>query len=478
MKAPLKNMIAVLAGDVGSRAISFLVTVYLARILAPSAFGLINIGLGVLGYLTLLNSPGIQVLEARNAAATPGGMMPRVGAILSMRLFLVPLLLIMTAAVLALTGTPAETRNVVLIYAVSLIPMAMSLDWLFQGKEDFRLITVSRLLNALLYAIVAVLLVRSAADVRLTGVAFLVGNWAAVAYMGVKYRSRFGVPPLRWDPAAWGGIMRENIPVGAAMFLTQSVTNLPPIAIAMIMSNADVGIYSAAMKLVFVVLIMDRTLNALFLPIATRYATWKPGEYPVLLSVMLKTMVVILFPLTIAAIMLAEPAVGLVFGSGYEEAVPLFRMLMAYVVVTMLNSLFVCTLMAFARTTDYAIVVGGGALLICVGVFAFTWLLGTPGAAIGIAVGETVILLFLIRKSMVVTDIPSWTTLLKPVVATAVMALTGWALMNQTRFIGWGLIYQTPIIALCISAVIYILALTLMGGIPREEFRYLKERLA
>jgi O-antigen/teichoic acid export membrane protein len=273
--------------------------------------------------------------------------------------------------------------------------------------------------------------------------------------------------------------MRENAPVGAAMFLTQSVTNLPPIAIAMIMSNADVGIYSAAMKLVFVILIMDRTLNALFLPIATRHATLKPDEYPTLLAVMLKTMVVILLPLTVAAIMLAEPAVRLLFGNGYEEAVPLFRLLMAYVVVTMLNSLFVCTLMAFAKTKEYAIVVGGGAVLICVGVFAFTWLLGTAGAAIGIAVGETVILVFLIRKSMAVTKIPSMTTLVKPVIATVVMAATGWGLMGQTPSIpgaGWGLMNQTPAVIICL--IVYVIAIALMRGIPRDEIRYLKERLA
>ena len=72
MKQPLKNIISIVSGDAGGRVIGFFVTVYLARILSPSSFGLINIGLAVLGYLSLIGSPGIQMVETRNAAAVEG----------------------------------------------------------------------------------------------------------------------------------------------------------------------------------------------------------------------------------------------------------------------------------------------------------------------------------------------------------------------------------------------------------------------
>ena len=466
MKNPLRNILAILMGDAGSRGIGFLVTVYLARILLPASFGLINIGLAVLGYLTLLNSPGIQILEARNAAATEGGMRARAGAILSFRILLAPVLLGIAWLILAAAKVNPEARDVILLYGLSLLPMALSLDWLFQGKEDFRVLTASRLLNALVFAACAVALVRTGDDVRMTAVAFLAGNIAAVAYLWAQYRRRFGPPPLGWDAAAWKGILRDNAPVGAAVLLAQSVTNLPPIAIGIMLSNTDVGMYSAAMKLAFVVLIVDRTLNAFFLPLATRYAVSRREEYPKLLGVSVNALIVALFPVLISACIVAGPGVNIVFGPGYGSAVPLFRVLTGYIFVTMLNSLFVCTLLGFGRTKQYALIHVTGALVIFAAVIAFTAIAGTLGAAWGIILGETLILMMLIRVTSRVTTVPPLSVVLKPAAAGILMAGAA-VILNGTY----------TVIALIVANLVYAAALAAIRGVPYAEIRYLRERL-
>ncbi|HMK38280.1 MAG TPA: oligosaccharide flippase family protein, partial [Bacteroidota bacterium] len=258
MKKPVGDMLAILAGDVGGRAVGFLVTLYLARVLAPASFGVINIGLAVLGYLSLLGSPGIQMVETRNAAAEDGGMPARAGAILSMRLALSPLLICLAYAAVTLGGVSGETRDVIALYSLSLVPMALSLDWLFQGKEDFRSVMISRLLNSVVFGLAVLALVRTEAQIRLTPIAFLAGNAAGTFFLGALYRRRFGLPAVRWNPSIWVELLRTNVPAGTAMFLAQSVANLPPIAIGILLSNADAGVYSAGMKLIFVLLIVDR----------------------------------------------------------------------------------------------------------------------------------------------------------------------------------------------------------------------------
>lgn len=465
MKVPLKNVIAVLTGDLGSRAIGFAVTVYLARILIPASFGLINIGLAVLGYLMLVNSPGIQILETRNAAAAEGGMLPRAGAILSLRLVLSPFLLVLTWAIVTTSGVALETRDVILLYGLSLVPMGLSLDWLFQGKEDFRQLTISRLLNALVFAAGAVIMVRTDADVRLAAIAFLAGNVAATIYLGDLYRRRYGLPTMKWDPTAWRGILRDNVPVGAAMLLAQSVTNLPPLVIGIVLTNTDVGMYSAAMKLTFVILILDRTLNALFLPVATRYAVSRTEEFPRLLEVAAKTVALVVVPVLLAACIVADPIVHLVFGPGYGAAIPLFRILTAYAGLTLLNSLFVCTLVAFGRTKLYATVMAAGAIVIFALVIGLTPFLGAPGAAWGVIIGELIILVLLIRVTSGVTRIPARTEFVKPLTAGLAMAGTAWVTIEMH-----------VLVSLLLSLASFVVVLTVSGGIPKEEFRYLKER--
>jgi O-antigen/teichoic acid export membrane protein len=465
VKTPLRNIVAILSGDVGSRIIGFFVTVYLARIFTPASFGLVNLGLAALGYLVLLNSPGIQILELRNAAATEGGMASRAGAILSMRLFLAPILLLVTAVLLHLWNVPRETSAIILLYGLSLIPMALSLDWLFGGKESFRLITASRLLNACVFGIVTVLLVRSDGDVRWTAIAFLAGNIAATLLLGFRYLKRFGAPPFAWNPGAWREILRENIPVGAAMLLSQSVINLPPLVIGVLLTNTDVGMYSAGLKLSFVILIIDRTFNALFLPVATRYAAGRPEDLKRVLDVSVKAIIAVMVPILVAACVVAGPAVRLIFGPGYDGAIPLFRIMTGYVFVTIANSLFVCTLIAYRRTKEYSRIVGAGAGVVFVSVVVLTALFGTAGAAWGTILGEAVILLLLYRATGRITALPSAGSLLRPAVAGGIMA----AVALATFPLG-------PAVSLTASFTAFGVAIVLTRGLPLDDLRYLKER--
>ncbi len=466
MKKPVGNILAILGGDAGGRAIGFLVTLYLARVLAPSSFGIMNIGLAVLGYLSLVGSPGIQIVETRNAAAEAGGMPQRVGAVLSMRLVLAAVLIPLTCAGVSWSGVPETTRDVVMLYSLSLIPMALSLDWLFQGKEDFRGVMLSRILNAVVFAVVIFLLVHSASQIRLTPLAFLAGNAAGALVLGAMYRRRFGIPELAWDPAAWVKLLRENVPAGIAVLLAQSVTNLPPIVIGILLSNAEAGIYSAGMKLIYLLLLADRTLNALFLPMATRYAVSRREEYPALLSAALTVIFVFMVPVLIATCILAGPAVLLIFGPGYEGAVPVVRVLTGFVLVTLLNSLMVCTLVAFGRTRTYSLIVSTGGLVVCAAVVVFTVLFGTPGAGGGIIAGEGIMLVLLVRAASGVAPLPSIRFLLKPAIAGAAMAASAVALSGFD-----------PLICLLGSGALFMIVVFAIDGLPRREIRYLRERL-
>jgi len=459
-------MLSVAGGDIGSRFVGFLVTLYLARVLAPSSFGIISIGLAVLGYLSLLGSPGIQMVETRNAAATEGGMAGRAGAILSMRLVLAPVLIGIGYIVMLLYGVQGDMRLVIALYSLSLVPMALSLDWLFQGKEDFRRVVIFRMLTAVVFGALVFFLVRSASGVAFTPVAFLGGNVAGAAYLGAAYFRRYGLPALSWNPKAWFRLLGENAPAGLAMLLAQSVTNLPPIVIGILLSSAQAGIFSAGMKLIFLMLIVDRTLNALFLPVATRFAVGRIDEFPELLSAALTAILVSMIPALICTGILARPLVLLLFGQGYEEAVPVVRILTGYVFLTLLNSLFVCTLMAFGRTRAYAMVVGGGAVVLCGAVVGGTALAGTAGAGWGVVAGEAIVLALLVYAASRLTHLPTVTTMLRPAIAGAAMA--GGAVM---------LAGQSPWLSACACLAIFAVVLLAIGGLPRNELRYLRERL-
>ncbi len=465
MKRPLRNVLAFLLGDAGSRLIGFLVTVYLARVLNPSGFGILNVGLAVLGHLSLLASPGINVLEARNVAASSGVQADRISGVLVTRLLLAAGICTGTWLVVRFLLPQTPTGDVVLLFVCSLFPMALLLDWFFQGKEQMGPVSISRLLSYALYGLIVLLMVRAEADVLFAPVGFLLGNFAAALFLILVFRRRFGPLALRWQPDLVKSVLSENIPVGGAMFLAQMVVNLPPLIIAAMLGNADVGLFGAAMKIVFLFLLIDRLFNTLFLPVVTRYVATRMSEVEFLLSVTLKLIALVMLPVTVAGIFFAPWLIKTIYASGYEGGAFLLQILMPYALLTVLNSIFVCTVLGGAHERQYVRIMVIGAIALVVALVLLTLIAGGPGAALGVVFSEAVVVLLMLREARTIAELPGLRVLLWPLIGTGVMVAT--LLVLQPIGLAAGLI---------VGLLFYVLIVRYGGGVGREEFRYLRER--
>lgn len=465
MKRPLQNTLAFVLGDAGSRLIGFLVTVYLARVLEPSAFGVMNIGLAVLGYLLLAGSPGIQTLETRNVASTRGINERRVGGVLAVRLILALVLWVGVCVVVMLFVRDETVRNIILLYTVALVPLALGLDWFFQGREDFVLVSISRILFALVYGLLVYLLVRSPEHVLATPLALVIGHAVSVCLLVGVYTLRHGRPRLDWNAGQWKEILAANVPVGFANFLAQSVANLPPLIIGIVLTTVEVGVYSASMKLAFLFLMADRVLNALFLPVISRSWASKPGETPQLLAITWKVIAFLVIPLAGIGVALSKALVEIVFGSEYHEAAGILTVLMGYVVLTLLNSVLVNTLIGARLEQSYVRIMAVSTLVLAAAVLILTMIGGITGAAWGVVAGEMISLVLLIRAVEKHAGISLVALSARPVISGV--------LMSSCLFFLNGI---NPVVLALLGCSVFAGTMIITKGIGVEEFRYLKER--
>lgn len=465
MKRPLRNVLSLLAGDVGSRVLGFFITIYLARVLEASAFGIVNIGFGVLGYLMLVASPGIQVLETRNAAADIGINQERINTILSLRLTLALALIAVTALLANVLIHSEETRQSIIYFSVSLIPLSLFLDWFFQGKEEFGSVSAARLLSYVMYGGCVLVVVSSAADVRMVPVAFAVGSAAATLFLFLKYHA-FGRFTYSWEPAQWKSVLRANVPVGFSMFLAQSAVNLPAIVIGWLVTTAEAGIFSAALKIIFVLLMLDRILNAVLLPAATRYFTQRADDVPRFLSRVTKFVVVALIPITLIGIALSSEIIRVAFGEMYDAAVLPLQLLMGYFFLTVLNSIFVCGLIAAGREQEYTRAINIGSTVFVIGIVGGTAMFGMPGAAYGVVLGECITVLLTVSAMKKFVHIPWMQTLTRPALAGLAMIIAMVLLRSQQN-----------LVASAIGLLVFIGSLIMLRAIDAGDIQFLRERL-
>jgi O-antigen/teichoic acid export membrane protein len=462
----MRNILSYVAGDAGSRLLGFLVAIYLARILAPAGFGLISIGLAVLGHLMLIASPGIQMLETRNVAASREVRLDRAAGVLSLRVGLAVVLILGTLVVAWVWMGSTPTRDIVLLYVACLLPMSVFLDWFFQGKEEFHIVGLARVTQYLVYGSLAVLLIQGEDDVLFAPVAFFAGSLAGSLLLLGFYRFRHGGLKFSWAPDLWWSILRENAPVGGVVFIAQMVTNLPPIIIALILTTADVGVYSGAMRLAFVVLFIDRLVNALFLPLVTRHLNGIVEEAAYLVRLASRVVVILIFPLVLCGIIGAQEIVLFLFGPGFEGAAPVFQVLLCYVALTIVNTVFVCTLIGGGREKQYSRIMFIGSLILVLLMIGFTYLFGILGTAVGIVLGEAVIAVMMILETGTAEGFSDLRKATVTIVAVLGMGLAGPLLGGSGT-----------VVLVAILLLGYTVAVLGVGGLSRKDLKFLREKI-
>jgi O-antigen/teichoic acid export membrane protein len=461
VKKLVTNIAAVGAADAGARLIGFFTTAYLGRVLGSEGFGLVGIGLAVAGYLYLLASPGIHVTGTRDIAAGSEESGSIVTRVMSFRMLAAPLLLGL-AAIAVLAWRPAGTAAATLIVAsAAIVPMAFSFDWYFQGKEQFILLSVQKILGALAFLLAAVVLVGGSDDAPAAAGAFVVGTAVASVYSYVAFRRR-EVLRLSWAPIAWKRMLEGSAPVALSSLFGQTATGFPLLVAGAMLSAQSAGLMNAAVKLVLLALIMDRVFATLFLPSLARAES--PSGRARIVRLGVRIMVMLALPVAVGGWVLAPWLMTLVFGGGFEGAVGPFRILLVYLVATLVNTTFVSALIVARRERLYFNIMLVGALVTAAAALVLTPVAGIEGTAASVSLGEVVMtgLFALVLKSAGVLE--GGSEIVPVIVAGAGMAAVVGALsmLSLPLAVGGGLGVYTGIVAL-------------MKGFTGDDLRLLRE---
>lgn len=409
MKRASKNFLSIIGSDIGRRVIGFFTVAYLARKLGTADFGIINIAFTVLSYAVMASAGGLGTYGAREIAKGSNSV---VNLILSIRIITALIAYALVAAVALLMIPNPIIVQVILIACVTLFANALMLEWFFQGREAMGMIGVGRLISAVVYFLFVILFVRAPGDIRWVAIAAVAGDVLSAVFMLAVYRIRFEIP-FRIQFAGWVTTFTRSMAIGFGSILGHFSINFPPLVIGIILTTSDAGIYSAAQKMVFFLLMFDRVLGTLLMPAAARMHVASPELLAANLSFALRWILITALPLTLGGTILSTQIIGLVFGSQYLAAGPVFQVLIWYFFFTMLHTIYTSGLIAIGEERRYTRIMMISAALYAAAVVAGTKFFGVIGAAAGIAGAEAVTLLLMrlefkkfvktaLRKSLII----------------------------------------------------------------------------
>ncbi len=325
----ITNVYWAVLGKVANILSALLIGVLVARYLGPDNFGLMNYVISYVTLFSVLATFGLDGIEIRELSRTNALPNTILGTAFALRLILALGAILLILVTLWLFEVDAFTFCMVMLYSGSLVFgsvnvirnhfTALVLNEYVVKTEISRVVIGSAIKAVLLIAhcSLAWFIAASAFDAALIAAGYL-----------RAYRRQAGL--LRhwtFDPRVARMLIRESFPLllsSAAVILYQ---NLDAVLIRHLLDNASVGHFFAATKVADIVLFVPLVISQTVTPFLVRAHEEDPARYAAQAQSFLDLMVWSSVLMALAMSALAEPAIRLLYGARYAQAIPVLQIM-------------------------------------------------------------------------------------------------------------------------------------------------------
>ena len=456
MKRFSRNFLAIIGSDIARRVLGFLAIAYLARKVGVDNFGAINIGFAVISYAVMISAIGLTFYGTREIAR--GRTENLVNRIVSIRL-VTGFVAYVVVFLITILFVSRETAFLIMIFCFSILPFSFLIEWYYQGRERMGYIGAGRLISAVIYFGLIFILVHSVEDIVWVAVAAVSGDFAHAIFLWIIYRKKFKGDKFHFIISGWRDLLKSSFPLGYGTLIGGLSANLPQIILGILMTNYEVGIYSAAIKLILFLLMFDRVLGTLLLPAGSRLQEISPSLLTLTLTQAMKWILLLTLPICVGGSILSEDIILFVFGSQYTESVVLFMILIWFFLFTMLHTIYTSGLIAIGKEKIYGKVMLISGFLYLVLITGGVLLIGATGTALGMVLSEVITFLIMRYHFHKISELKLPASIWKFLVSSLIMGI---------------IVYMLPdihvIYSIIIGMVIYILLIIVSKSVTVEEF--------
>ncbi len=230
--------------------------------------------------------------------------------------------------VLAASGTEPLTLTVVGLIALATVSEVLvgTCSSVFQALERMAFHSVTIISLRLAVAAGGIGLIAAGGGLQAVATAYLVGAIGALA-LGYGFVTRIAHPKWNLSVKAWWPLMRASLPIGLGTIFATVLFRVDMTMLAALRSNDVVGLYAAAYRLLETTLFLSWSVGHAVYPVFSRLSSLTEPPLGEVYEKVLKLIIALTIPFAIGAMVFAPQVLTLIFGRGYEGAVPALRLL-------------------------------------------------------------------------------------------------------------------------------------------------------
>ncbi|MGB9199962.1 flippase, partial [Methanobacterium sp.] len=232
---------------------------------------------------------------------------------------------------------------ILVVYFVSISVILTSISGIFnsifQAYEKMEYTSLSQILISVLMFFGVVLAIKFEFNVVGFGIVYSIASFLTLIFTLIIYIIKFSVPKFEVDIHFWKPTIIEALFFGLSSFFISIYFYISTIMISIWNGNVDVGIFSAAYRMIFVLLFIPNVVIISLFPVMSQHFE----SYKDLLKVEYEKTFKYLFLMAIFILIIgyifSDKIILLVYGNGFTNAVIVLQILIFVIPLIFINTL-------------------------------------------------------------------------------------------------------------------------------------------
>jgi len=355
------------------------------------------------------------------------------------------------------------------IYLIALSVLINSFSQIFysvfQSYEKMEFLAIGGVLSSILLLSITLIAIYYKFDVVFFAFIYLLVSIIVLVFNMTICFWKFILPRMEIDLNFWKFVLLESIFFVLTGVFTQIYFNIDSVMLSLMISNVAVGFYTAAYKLIFILLSIPSVLIISLFPVMSKHFQSAQNILKLEYEKIFKFLFILSLFLFIFGFIFADKIILIIYGSNYIPSISALQILIFVLPIIFLTYLFGTLLGAINKQRFVAIVTGTSAVLnIILNLFLipkFSYF-GASFATVITEIAVFILMFSYISKFFYRVSIMD--NILKPLIGALILAICIYLISS----ISW-------ILAFILGSIIYIPILYLLNIIGKDDIELISE---
>lgn len=301
---------------------------FITRYLGKEGFGNYATVLAFLSFFASLADLGLYHISTREISRLGANQEKIIGNIFSLRLISSTAVFIISPLVVLFFDYPPEVKKGIIIVAASFIFSSgyQILNGVFQKNLATDRIAAGELIGKIIQVATVIIAVKLDWGFDWI-VASLLLNMAASFFIILVLSRKYTHFYPRFDVSYWKSFLRESMPIGAGALVVFAYFKMDTILLSIMKTSAEVGVYNVAYKILENITFFPAMIMGLIFPIMSGSIFDNEKKFRHISNKVFKLFVILVVPIVIGTLFLANEIVTLIGGGQFYESAPVLRVL-------------------------------------------------------------------------------------------------------------------------------------------------------